>query len=70
MAFLEALTYFFNNKEWFDKKYNSNSVNTVAFVRDENPSDDLEKIANLFEKGHLTKEEFEDKKTILLKKIV
>lgn len=63
----EGITYLFNSQETFDQKYNSGIAIVAAKL--ENPTTELEKIGNLYEKGILTKEEFESKKEILLKKI-
>ncbi len=76
IAFFESLTYFFNDQEWFNRKYNGNvqhiqnyHVSTPTASTSAQAVDELEKLGSLLDKGILTQSEFDQKKEVLLKKI-
>ena len=62
---IDGLTYLFQSQLTFDQKFN-HSAGTYY----QNTSlDDIQTLAVLYERGHISKEEFEQKKTIILNKI-
>ena len=68
-AIIDLIDYcFLQNDETFNKTYNAEYLKVMTPQADH--TKDLESLANLFEKNLLTKEEFEQKKEILLKKII
>lgn len=65
IAFFESIRFLIISDEEFDRLYNKYPY----LSPNKSLSEDLEALSNMYEKGHLTKEEFEAKKTILLEKI-
>ncbi|HRO67833.1 MAG TPA: TM2 domain-containing protein [Pseudobdellovibrionaceae bacterium] len=64
ISFFEALILLFQSDEDFDAKFNLGKRASSSDAAEE-----LTKLASLFEKNILTKEEFEEKKKILLQRI-
>lgn len=65
VSLLEAFTFLSYTEEKFNLKY----ADRKALVKSGNATDDLVKLSNLLEKNLITREEYEDKKSVLLKKI-
>lgn len=71
IAFLEAISYLTYTDEAFNEKYfpNQHLSNKIDAMTQTSATDDLVKLASLFEKNLITKDEFESKKQILLGKV-
>ena len=65
IAFFESIRFLIMSDEDFDLLYNKYPY----LSPNNNLSEDLKALSDMYEKGHLTKEEFETKKSILLEKI-
>ncbi|WP_374033583.1 NINE protein [Bdellovibrio bacteriovorus] len=63
-ALCELFGFLFQSEERFNAEYNSGKTSSSKSA-----SDELTALANLFEKNLLTKDEYESKKTELLKRI-